>query len=61
MVAIVWEAASRAEEMGGFVVKWQGKKRKAQRRSGRKGEEGEGQHVKAGSVLSECHVLRPGV
>lgn len=54
MFAIVCEATGRAEEMGGFLVMEGRKKKKRERK-------GEGQHVKAGSVLSESHVHEPGV
>lgn len=53
MFAIVCEATGRAEEMSGFLVMG-GAQKKRERK-------GEGQHVKAGSVLSESHVHGPGV
>lgn len=65
MFAIVCEATGLAEEMGGFLVKKNFKKKVggkgAQKKSEKEGKKGEGQHVKAGSVLSESHVHGPGV
>lgn len=61
MAAIVCEATGRAEGKGGFFRRR--KKKPARRESGSGVEKGggTGQHVKAGSVLSESHVLEPGV
>ena len=66
MAAIVCEATGRAEEMGGLFVKGWGKKgqrgrERERERERERGRKGEGRHVKAGSVLTESHVLGPGV